>query len=675
MRLKKLVITDFGVYQGKVVFDLASANKPIIIFGGKNGSGKTTILESIKLCLYGSRALGRKIGRNEYEDHIRNRIHRRRGAIIPINHTSISLSFDYSIFGNMQDFEIIRSWKVKSESFHEQLIIYLNGKLLNSVPEERWQEYIDDLVPPSISDLFFFDGEKIQALVIDNFNEQALAGEVKQLLGLNIIEKLQADLETYLYRQRKENTILELKTKMDEVETTYQLIDKKYQTKLQDVGHIQTKVENIQGHIEKLELQISLESSGYGFQRDALKNKLSRADINLEVIEKQLHELSAGLLPFALIPELCLELKAQLVSEGEIQQWQAINSSLKPKISKIRHTISSNDFWADVNGSLPQPIRQKMANQISELLDDLLGKDNSQNRMEILHQVSEYDRFQLISWIDDTFRSIPPKINDIGIQLGNLEHTRQEIVLKLRSVPDDDVLRPLMENLNKLNQEFGEQKAILNRATQNIDNLFKEREDAERQIKKAFDNLKSGKRVEERLLMVEKTQKALKEFLFEVTNQKMGELENLVVVKFNNLSRKPDLVKRVSIDTESFHIQLFDYENIPISKDLLSAGEKQMFAIALLWALRELSGKPFPVIIDTPLGRLDSDHRDNLVNKYFPKVSHQVVLFSTDTEIDQEYFKALEPEVSHTYHLDYDPSAGRTNASLGYFWKGDDHAA
>lgn len=670
MRLKRLVLNDFGVYQGKVIFDLSSDEKPIIIFGGKNGAGKTTILESIKLCLYGPRGIGRKVNRKEYEEHIRNRIHRHRNAIVPLNHTSISLSFDYSIFGNEQNYEIIRSWKIKQESFQEQLIIFVNGKLLTNVPEEHWQDYIDDLVPPNIADLFFFDGEKIQTLVIDNFNEQSLSNEVKRLLGLNIVEKLQADLQTYQYKQTKENTVPHLRNKLEEAEKFYKEIDQNYQIKFQEEAHLKSNLENIQGKIEKKELQISLESSGYAFQRDNLKNQLSRTNIELELVEKQLHELTAGLLPFALVPELCRELEAQLIAEGEFQKWQASKSLLEPKIVQIQQTISTDEFWSKANGNLPLPERKGMIKQISIMLLGLIEPKDNQDENDVIHHVSDYERFQLISWIGEIIQFLPDKIHIIGEKIGNLEKTRQDITVKLRNIPEDEVLRPLMENLNQLNQDLGKIKSLISRVTQEKDSLLSQREDAEKQIMKTYENLKSGKRVEDRIIMVEKTQKVLDDFMVEITNRKMRVLENLIVSKFNELSRKPDLVKEVSINPQSFNIQIFDNNNINIPKDLLSAGEKQMFAIALLWALRELSGKPLPVIIDTPLGRLDSDHRSHLIENYFSKVSHQVILFSTDTEIDRVYFEALKPNISRNYHLDYDNFRGKTNVTQGYFWNG-----
>lgn len=100
----------------------------------------------------------------------------------------------------------------------------------------------------------------------------------------------------------------------------------------------------------------------------------------------------------------------------------------------------------------------------------------------------------------------------------------------------------------------------------------------------------------------------------------------------------------------------------------LSAGEKQIYAISMLWALGQISGRPLSVVIDTPLGRLDSDHRSHIVENYFPKASHQVVLLSTDTEIDRSYFKFLGPHISHAYQLEYDTSEGTTKLSEGYFW-------
>ena len=123
----------------------------------------------------------------------------------------------------------------------------------------------------------------------------------------------------------------------------------------------------------------------------------------------------------------------------------------------------------------------------------------------------------------------------------------------------------------------------------------------------------------------------------------------------------------IRIDPITFAATLIDRRGSEVPKAALSAGEKQIYAIAMLWALAKTSGRPLPMIIDTPLARLDSEHRSNLVQRYFPAASHQVILLSTDTEIDHELLNELGSNVSHTFRLDYDPTDGRTRVHPGYF--------
>jgi DNA sulfur modification protein DndD len=139
---------------------------------------------------------------------------------------------------------------------------------------------------------------------------------------------------------------------------------------------------------------------------------------------------------------------------------------------------------------------------------------------------------------------------------------------------------------------------------------------------------------------------------------------------FLYLLHKSNLVHRVEIDTEAFTLALFDSAGQAVPKHRLSAGEKQLLAIALLWGLARASGRQLPVAIDTPLGRLDSSHRNNLVEKYFPQASHQVLVLSTDTEIREAEVEQLRSSnaISREYLLHYDPKQHQTQVKPGYFW-------
>ena len=73
------------------------------------------------------------------------------------------------------------------------------------------------------------------------------------------------------------------------------------------------------------------------------------------------------------------------------------------------------------------------------------------------------------------------------------------------------------------------------------------------------------------------------------------------------------------------------------------------------------------MIVDTPLGRLDTKHRMHLVERYFPFASHQVILLSTDEEITGEYLEALRPKIGRCYRLVHDDATRCTKVELGYF--------
>jgi len=164
-------------------------------------------------------------------------------------------------------------------------------------------------------------------------------------------------------------------------------------------------------------------------------------------------------------------------------------------------------------------------------------------------------------------------------------------------------------------------------------------------------------------------QTTLVEFRQRLTKQKLGELEQAVTQYCLLLLHKSSLVHRVMVDGSTFRLTLYDTEGEPLPIQCLSAGEKQLLAIAFLWGLASVSGRQLPVAIDTPLGRLDSKHRRHLVDRYFPQASHQVILLSTDTEIRDDEVRRLRKQgaIAREYLLEYDGANRSTVIRDGYF--------
>ena len=134
--------------------------------------------------------------------------------------------------------------------------------------------------------------------------------------------------------------------------------------------------------------------------------------------------------------------------------------------------------------------------------------------------------------------------------------------------------------------------------------------------------------------------------------------------------RKDKLITRISLDKDNFNLSLFDENNFEILYHDLSSGERQLLAVSILWALSRVSNQKLPVIIDTPLGRLDSQNRYNLSSNYFHKASHQIILLSTDEEMVDEYYSIIEPAITRTFRVDYDKNKGGSSIKEGFYFNG-----
>jgi DNA sulfur modification protein DndD len=135
------------------------------------------------------------------------------------------------------------------------------------------------------------------------------------------------------------------------------------------------------------------------------------------------------------------------------------------------------------------------------------------------------------------------------------------------------------------------------------------------------------------------------------------------------LLHKKDFIDKVKINKETFEVKLFKENNDEITKDMLSKGELQMFATAVVWGLAKTSGRPLPFVIDTPLARLDNEHRNNLIDNFFPYASHQIVIFSTNAEINERLYHKLKPFIANSFVIQFDSEIGTTIKQKGYFFE------
>jgi hypothetical protein len=193
--INELKLTNFCIYRGEHEFNLApnvvqGKSKPVVLFGGMNGGGKTTILDSVQLVLYGKRAKCSKRGEKSYEDFLRSCINHQ---VDPQMGASIGLTFKNASEGTENIYEVQRMWAAGSGgAIHERVLILKDGNPDHWMAE-NWNQLVDDLIPFGVAQSCFFDAEKIRFLAEDETSNVALGDAIKALLGLNLAERLVAD--------------------------------------------------------------------------------------------------------------------------------------------------------------------------------------------------------------------------------------------------------------------------------------------------------------------------------------------------------------------------------------------------------------------------------------------------------------------------------------------------
>lgn len=669
MLFTKLSIENFGAFRGYHTFNLTpmlenNNPKPVILIGGLNGAGKTTLFESIKLCLYGRLHSGNAQSKFLYDKYVSSKVLPKNGDKRKINRGAVELEFSYSSFGQIQIYSIRRFWQVKGDKTEEKLRILRDGKILGSVEKENSQAFLMNLIPRGLTDLFFFDGEKIQSLANDHNNE-LFKQSFDSMLGLDTIHQLQNDLRIYqarLHLEDENNTIKEsinsLTLKKDQYTAQFGILLQQRAKKESDKDYVLSK-------IEAKEIELTNQGGAYASQREATKKRISEIEEEISVLRAEIRNLCGALFPFAIIPELCDKLRKKLFQEQVRKMQDSAKQLLQDNISdfleKTRKEILSNYRLANQE-------EERLITQIGELFRDVfLEKRNSS--IQLIHDFSETELSNIISWIDQSLSIVPSEIAEKTSKLERATNARRDLEELLQRVPAEESLGPIVEEINHLHQSYGAIILELKKIDAKIESTRFKLTEIERELEKNYRRLDELELSLRRIDLLKKSKDVLSDFADVLRKKKTEALSRNFTLWLNRLMYKENLVSKVIVSPDDYSIKLQQSNGNYISKSELSDGEKQIYAIAMLMALARTSGNSLPFIIDTPLARLDSSHRKNIVSEFFPYASHQVIMFSTDTEVNKTYFGNLSPYISRAYRLSYDPNTISTTVEEGYFWR------
>jgi len=662
MHLTKVTLKNYGVYRDKVEFDLTTTpDKPVILIGGTNGAGKTTLFESILVGFYGQSYFDKKTTRKEYEKFLGNKVHRYLGTTAAADSTSIVVDFKFYHNGIVDDYTVDRTWYDDDGRLTEQLKIKKNNKRLDSVEESQWQSFIEELIPKGIAKLFFFDGEKIVKMTEDDNEEIEIKSSFDSLLGLDVVEQLHSDLRVHVMRNMKDDSksinaqydgFLEEKTGIvDDLERLEKnILDKT------------NKQDDLAPEIEEIEAKIAKIGGGFASKREDLRIEKASLQSTHTLLENELKLLLSGTMPFCLIPKQIKSLETQIKKDSEITKKQFEKEILDEKLDQILAVLDEKTLWKGVPDE--SKLKDSLNSKITKVFDSTksLKKD-----MKNLFNFSLLESTNILNLLENLTLHIS-KLDKDSKQFDKVSDKLNQIETALSNAPNDDEIGPLISKLNTLHEEQGMIKNEIDHLERKVTTQTTYLKMINSKIRNIVADQYKDKNAGLQAQLATKVQKVLDEYILKLKEKKLQLLEVYLLEELQRLLHKENLITKVTIDKESFEITLYDKDENAIPKDLLSKGEKQMFATGVLLALAKTSGKPLPFMIDTPLARLDVSHRDNMIEKFFPYASHQVVIFSTDSEISEKYYQQLLPYLSRSYAMEYLPGKGKTKQHLGYFW-------
>lgn len=641
-------IQNLGPFRERQYLDLqTTAGKPIVLVRALNGSGKTTLLTSLQIVLYGAKVFGNGKG-SEYEQLLRGL--QRSDAQ---GKARIDLDLRLEAHGEIDDVTVSREWTVSNSRFVEQLNIHRAGECDAQMTDE-WDEFLDGILPAELAQLFLFDGEKIESLANPSTLPEMLKRATEAFLGIGGIDTLFKDLVAVERRTL-------LKSKGDSLEF------EGAQQELQKLAQHRTELD------EKL---------------DVLKQSVASANELVDAERKVLARFTAGaersgLASFEKASELRAEeqLARQRLAEAQGQVREALTDpwSAMSKLGGLWERYAA--LWEEEQDTRAA---KHLLGEIVKRDQRILKKVSSAVPAEALSAFKTALTQDAKNYKDAADRSLvlvtaePPAQAQVKIDsaqtryvaaLATLEAAQTALTTcerKLAGIPQGEQIAELLAQMQQHSATLAGAEAQLAAVTAQYDEHANSRVYIEARVVATTERLSKefrGLAHEGRAMeAAQRSRAVLALFKDRLLASKAQWLADMITSEFAELMRKRKLFSRVNVDPATYAVSIIAPDGYELPMSRLSAGERQLLAIAVLSALiRERKGQ-FPVVVDTPLARLDRTHRRALIQRFFSRISHQVMVLSTDEEVEGDIFDEMSRFTSQAYLLEFSDETRSTTA-------------
>lgn len=697
MKIKQLTLNNIGSFAGEhtFLFQTNDPQKQIVLIGGRNGAGKTTLFDSIRLCLYGYKLYGYRQNSQIYTSKIKRLINDKVKTTSPAT-AGITLQILIEDGYANSIFKINREWTLSGNALKENLCVYKDGDLLSTEQMQDFDNYLMQIIPPALLNFHFFDGEKVSNFVFDRANGQAFRKAFLQICGLDTFDLIEEQLR---YNTRT--------TKGD----SHSLVEEEYETAREKRAKAKKaytiafqRMENVQEEIDALQDQIAILDENmrkYG----GIENhdwKLYEKEIQEEEAKRNelrhiLKTAANDVIPFVILKEQLEALKIQLTVEEKLKRNRLLKDKFTDPHLKEKLQQELVDFpYTEISDRFMLALYKTLREDIPENKIEFL-KISENDSMELLAKIHHYQNYDVQSLLDAE-KSLEK----------SLAHTKE-----LRAQMDSKEVIDSNHYLLQKNELLIRLDALRQQSLVEKDCLFQKEnmlQTVEKSYQKAYEKYRAMLKEKSVSDMAARALLAFSELKQNLYAKYISQVEDAFSRNFHNLISKTDLIDGIYIDS-AFEIVAYKMQEVDVSHVLkqiqeygeeylrsnigeraykiiqdcnssngkiivpikveqhFSAGEHQIFVMALYQSLAEIRTSELPFVIDTPLARIDSEHRRNILVNFFSRLPGQVIILSTDEEINNEGLSVLSPKISDVYLIEHQENS-TTSVHKGSYFKG-----
>lgn len=723
MIINKLTLKNFRSYEEECTFDFTpNGDKNVILIGGENGAGKSTIFEAIKLCFYGPATYG-------YQGYNSNYISRIKGNINnnafkhPNVESFIELQIEMPEGNNINNYSIKRIWSYEDKKINEEYSVYKNGTLLANEELSYFENYFKSLLPPMLFDFFFFDGEELSDFFIGRGAKTHLKEALLKLCNYDTIELLRKQILQFQRSKLRTNTdTSDLEKKYSEQLNVLRAIDLELKDEEKEISELKETLEALSEERHSLEIEFIKQGGMLETERGKITSKINKLEESRTIKNQEIKDFSNDTLPFLILSDKLVNLRDQIEKEDKFNLYNNVRNRFDSNV--IKDYLSENDILKpDKN------IDDIAVDILSKITSNMFGEESQYNSFKELHKLSSDQSADVLSLSKSIiYRKVELK-KDIKDKYNDINHWSIEIEKlkkKLTSSADKHLVEEYITSIKKITNDISAYEFELQKHELNIESLMEEKQKADYHLVRAKNEYTTALQSDNNLQLSSDVSDLLESIIVELTATKLKEIENNYMEIFSKLIRKTKYVENVIIDSDfnitlyinrlyntleiankyntigydemarkfgdKFIVGLSEYYNTHTKKGLsnklsnikqselinlntkvnvdeFSKGEKQIYILCLIWALIKASDVKVPFIIDTPYARIDESHRNSITTEFLPNVSNQVIILSTNKEIDKESYDLIHKHVANEYLLQYMDIERKTKVSNRYFFE------